>query len=101
MGALRRLAQSFVGGYAKVARGLVDMTLANVKHTLTTVEKLSGAKSLNEAAKIQVDFVRENASANMERVRGAAETARTVVTEGAKEVQAELSKLYSFDKKAA
>ena len=51
--------------------------------------------------KIQVDFVRENASANMERVRGAAETARTVVTEGAKEVQAELSKLYSFDKKAA
>lgn len=96
-----KLAQSFVGGYANFARGLVDMTLANVKHTLTTVEKLSGAKSLNEAAKIQVDFVRENASANMERVRGAAETARTVVTEGAKEVQAELSKLYSFNKKAA
>ena len=96
-----KLAHSFVGGYANFARGVVDMTLANVKHTLTTIKKIAGAKSLSEAAQIQVDFVRENASANVERVRGAAETARNVVTEGAKEVQAELSKLYSFDKKAA
>lgn len=96
-----KLAASFVGGYANFTRGLIDATLANVQHALTTVEKVSGAKTINEAVQIQADFVRENASANLERVRGAAETARTVVTEGAKQVQTEVSKLYSFDKKAA
>lgn len=96
-----KLTVSFVGGYANFARGLVDATLANVQHVLTTIEKVAAAKSVNEAAQIQVDFVRENASANAERVRNAAETARNVVTEGVKDVQAELSKLYSFDKKAA
>ena len=33
----------FVGGYANFARGLLDMTLANVQHTLSTVEKSHGA----------------------------------------------------------
>ena len=96
-----KLATSFVGGYANFVRGAIDATLANVQHTLTTVEKVAGAKTLNEAVQIQVDAAREGASANMERVRNVAETARTAVTEGAKEVQAQLSKLYSFDKKAA
>lgn len=96
-----KVATAFVGGYANFTRGLLDMTLANVQHTLATVEKVAGAKSLNEAVQIQADFVRENASANMERVRGAAETARTVVVDGAKTVQAEISKIYSSEKKAA
>jgi len=96
-----KLATSCVGGYANFVRGALDATLANVQHTLVTVEKVAGAKSINEAVQIQVDAAREGANANMERVRTAAETARTVVTDGAKEVQAQLSKLYSFDKKAA
>lgn len=96
-----KLATSFVGGYANFVRGALDATLANVQHALTTVEKVAGAKTINEAVQIQVDAARESASANMERVRGVAETARTAVTEGAKQVQTELSKLYSFDKKAA
>jgi len=96
-----KLATSFVGGYANFVRGALDAALANVQHALTTVEKVAGAKSINEAVQIQADFVRESASANMERVRGVAETARTVVTDGAKQVQSELSKMYSFDKKAA
>lgn len=45
--------------------------------------------------------MRENASANIERIRGAAETAKTTVVDGAKTVQAEIGKLYTFDKKAA
>ena len=96
-----KLATSFVGGYGNFTRGLLDMTLANVQHTLATVEKVAGAQSLNEAVQIQADFIRESASANLERVRGAAETAKTVVVDGAKTVQAELSKVYSFDAKAA
>ena len=96
-----KLATSFLGGYANFVRGAIDATLANVQHTLTTIEKVAGAKTLNEAVQIQVDAAREGANANMERVRNTAETARTAVTEGAKEVQSQLSKLYSFDKKAA
>ena len=96
-----KLASSFVTGYATFNRGLIDATLANVQHVLSTVEKVAGAQSINEAVQIQADFVRENTSANLERVRGAAETAKTVVVDGAKTVQAELSKMYSIEKKAA
>lgn len=98
---VEKFAASFVAGYANFSRGLLDATLANVQHTLTTVEKIAGAQSFNEAVQIQADFVRENASANIERVRGAAETAKTTVVEGAKTVQVEIGKLYTFDKKAA
>ena len=96
-----KFATSFVGGYANFARGLLDMTLANIQHSLSTVEKVAGAKSLNEAVQVQADFVRDNARANYERVRGAAENVRTVVTDGAKTVQAEIGKIYDFGKKAA
>ena len=96
-----KIATSFVVGYANFTRGLLDATLANVQHALTTVEKVAGAQSFNEAVQIQADFVRENASANIERIRGAAETAKTTVVDGAKTVQAGIGKLYTFDKKAA
>lgn len=96
-----RLATSFVGGYANFVRGVVDATFANVQHALDTVEKVAGAKTVNEAAQVQADFVRESAKANYERVRSAAETARTVITDGAGQVQAELAKLNPYAKKAA
>lgn len=96
-----KLAVSFVGGYANFGRGLIDATVANVQHALSTVEKVAAAKSINEAVTIQVEAARESANANMERARNVAESARTAVTEGAKEVQAQISKLYSADKKAA
>ena len=68
-----KLATSLVGGYANFTRSLLDISLANVQHTLATVEKLAGARSLNEAVEVQADFVRESARANVERVRNAAE----------------------------
>lgn len=96
-----KFAASFVAGYANFTRGLLDATLANVQHALSTVEKVAGAQSINEAVQIQADFVRDNAAANVDRVRGAAETAGTAVIDGAKKVQAELSSIYSMDRKAA
>lgn len=94
-----KFAASFVGGYADFTRGLLDMALANVQHSLTTVEKIAAAKSFNEAVQLQADFVRENAGANIERIRGVAETAKAAVAEGANNVQAEVSRFYG--KKAA
>ena len=93
------LTTAFVGNYAGFARGLVDASLANVQHALTTVEKVAGAKSLNEALQIQADYVRESARSNFERVKDAAEAARTTVADGAKTLQSEISALYT--KKAA
>lgn len=93
-GSVERLATSFVGGYASVVRGLFDATLANVQHSLETVEKVAGAKSLNEAVQIQADFVRENLRANYDLAKNAAENARGMVTDGAKAVQGEFSKVY-------
>ena len=67
-----KFATSLVGGYANFTRSLLDISLANVQHTLATVEKLAGARSLNEAVEVQADFVRESARANVERIRNAA-----------------------------
>src|SRR5262245_9251324 len=92
-------ATSLLGGFASVTRGMLDASLANVLHTLSTVEKVAGAHSLNEAVQINADFVRESTHANYERVRVAADTVKSVVTEGAEKAQAEFSRFYG--KKAA
>jgi hypothetical protein len=89
-----QFATSLMGGYASFTRGLLDATLANVQHALSTVEKVAGAQSINEAVQINTDFVRENARANFERVRVAADTVKSVVTEGAEKAQAQFSKFY-------
>lgn len=89
-----KLSHSFVGGYADFVRGAFDMTLANVKASLAAMEKVAAAQSINEAVQIQADFVRESTAANIERVREAAETARTGVVDGARAVQAEVASLY-------
>src|SRR5262245_37913174 len=52
-----KFATSLMGGYASFTRGLLDATLANVQHALSTVEKVAGAQSINEAVQINVDFV--------------------------------------------
>nr|WP_295467129.1 phasin family protein [Mesorhizobium sp.] len=96
---VENFATAFVGGYADFARGLVESSLANVQHALTTVEKVAGAKSLNEALQIQADYVRESARSNFERAKDAAEAARATVVDGAKNLQSEISALYT--KKAA
>ncbi|MDP3895107.1 MAG: phasin family protein, partial [Mesorhizobium sp.] len=76
-GKAEQLATAFVGGYANFARGLIDASLSNVQHALSTVEKVATAKSLNEAIQIQSDYVRESARVNFDRVKSAAEIART------------------------
>lgn len=95
-----KLTVSLVGGYANFLRGLLDATYANVQHGLETVEKIAAAKSVGEAAQIQADYVRESAKANFERVRDAADTARTAFVDGAKTVQAEMSEFYAITKAA-
>jgi hypothetical protein len=96
-----KLGSAIVSGYAVITRGLLNATLANVQHGLETVEKVAGAKSLNEAVQIQADFVRENARANFERAKDAFETVRSTVADGAKTVQSEVGKFYDFSARKA
>lgn len=89
-----------VGASTNVTRGLIDATFANIQHALVTVEKVATAKSVNEAMQIQADYVRESARANYDRVRDAAEVARTAIVDGAKTMQAEVTKLMPAKKAA-
>lgn len=93
-----KITASLLGGYANFVRGALDLTLANVKASLSTMEKVAGAKSVSEAVQIQADFVRENAAVNFEKAKEAAEALRANVVDGFKTVQAEVQDL---SKKAA
>ena len=96
-----KFATALVGGYAGFTRSLLDISLANLQHTLATVEKLAGVRSLNEAVEVQSDFVREAARANVERIGNATQSVKTVVADGAKTVQAEILGIYGFGQQAA
>ena len=94
---LTRAVTGYVGFLGKVA----EATHSNVNHALNTAEKLAAAKSLSEAAQIQADFVRENTTANIDRVREAVNTSREVVMEGVEVVRDSAAKAWPYGKKAA
>ena len=98
---LEKVLTRAVSGYVGILGNIAEATHANVDHTLSTVEKLAGAKSMSEAAQIQADFVRDNASANVERARDALNTTRDVVAEGASAVRENVAKVWPLGQKAA
>lgn len=77
----------FAGSYATVTSSVLDATLANTQHYFATVEKLADANSFGDAVTIQSDYVREATSTNIERIRSAADQAKTLVAQNAKIVQ--------------
>ena len=88
-------------GYVSILDGFARVSHDNVKHALTTVEKLAAAKSLTETAQIQVDFVRDSAAANYDEVRGAYDVARETVMDGAEAARTRAAGMWPFAKKAA
>ena len=82
----------FAGSYETVTRSMLDATLANTQHYFAAVEKLADANSVSEAFGIQSEYVREAAAANMERLRGAADQAKTILADNAKIVQDQVQK---------
>lgn len=91
----------FVSGYASFLNNIADATHANVEHALVTVEKVAAAGSISEALKIQADFVRENTTANFERVRDAANTSREMLVDGAATIRENAANVWPYGKKAA
>ncbi|MEM7545736.1 MAG: phasin family protein [Pseudomonadota bacterium] len=90
-----------VVGYVGILGEVAEAAHANVNHALATVEKVAQAKSLSEAAQIQVDFVRENTTANYDRARAAFDATRDVVTEGYNSIREGASDMMPSTKKAA
>ena len=90
-----------VRGYVSLLEGAARVSHENVKHALVTVEKVAAAKSLSEAAQIQVDFVRESAAANYDTARAAFDDVRETVTEGAEAVRARATTMWSKEEKKA
>lgn len=90
-----------VRGYVSILEGAARVSHENVKHALVTVEKVAAAKSLSEAAQIQVDFVRESAAANYDTARAAFDEVRETVTEGAEAVRARATTMWSKEEKKA
>lgn len=88
-------------GYVSILGGIARASHENVKHALSTVEKVAQAKSFSEAAQIQVDFVREAAAANYDNARSAYDATREVVAENAEAARERASKAWPFGKKAA
>lgn len=99
-GGVEKAVVSMIGGYANFSRGLIDAAFANVSHALNTVEKIAAAKSAKEAVQVQIDFVRDNARDNYERVREAAEAARNAAAEGAETVKDGIAKVWPGQKAA-
>ena len=90
-----------VGGYVSIIGGFADATFANIDHALTTVEKLAAAETFNEAVKIQSDYVRDSASANMNRARDAANIMREAVVENTSMAREQMMKVWPYGSKAA
>ena len=98
---LEKALNRVVSGYVGILGNVAEATHDNINHALTTAEKLAGAKSLSEAAQIQADYVRENTSANIERVRAAVNTTRDAVMEGGEAVRESVANVWPYGKKAA
>lgn len=80
-----------VSGYVALLDGVAKAAHEDVTRALTTVEKLAGARSVSEAVSIQTAYVRENTTANIERLRGAYGVTRDMVADGASTVRERVS----------
>ncbi len=90
-----------IQGYVSILDGFARVSHENVNRALVSVEKTAAATSYVEAAQIQVDFIRDSASANYETAREAAEQVREVVTDGVKSISERANGMWSSAQKAA
>lgn len=98
---LEKTMNRFVTGYVGILGDVAEASRSNLVHALSTVEKVSRAKTFTEAAQIQADFARENATANYDRALNVVSATRDVVTEGAETIRESVAGVSPYGKKAA
>ena len=82
-----KLAGELFEGGTRLGREMANAAFANMRHTVGTMQKAAGARSLGELFQIQAEFVRETVAANLERLQGHAEIVRDMTQTGARAVQ--------------
>jgi len=77
---------------AEVARAVQDAIHDDVKATLSSVEKMTAAKSLAEAAQIHVEFLGERGRVGLERFKSASDYLAKGLRSGVKSAEEAISK---------
>jgi hypothetical protein len=91
---------NYVSGVAEINRKLLQAAYQDTEAALVAVEKLAGAKSLNEAIQLNVDYLRERGEVGMARAKDTAEYVTQTVSGGVKAVQDGIAKVAPFARAA-
>lgn len=86
---------------ADVARGLQGAIHDDVKATLASVEKMTEAKSLAEAAQIHVEYLGERGRVGLDRMKSASDYLAKALQDGADKARDALAKFAPNGAKAA
>ncbi|MFV0475127.1 MAG: phasin family protein [Pikeienuella sp.] len=98
---LEKTMSRMVSGYVGVLGDIAEATRANLVDGFAAMEKAAAAKNMGEALRIQGEFLRANAEANLDRARNAASATRDVVAEGVEALRDGVSDIWAESRKAA
>lgn len=82
-----------IGAGARITRRIIEANVANANMIIGGVQSVAQATSAQEAGKRYVDFVRTYSQANMLRMQNDYASVRQALVDGAKVLEAEVSKL--------
>lgn len=86
---------------AEATRAVQDAIYEDVKASLAAVEKIAAAKTLAEAAQVQVDYLSERSQVGLERMKSTADYLAKALQDGVKTTQDAIAKMTTKTAKAA
>lgn len=98
--ALETAVTSSLGEAIKVTRAIQQAIYEDAQSFFAGIDKLASATSLNEAVQIQSDYARASGEKFVSRAKASGEYVGKLVSDGAKSVQDNLSKVASYGKSA-
>jgi hypothetical protein len=84
---------NYVTGVADANRKLLEAAYEDAQAALVAIEKLAGAKSLNEAIQVNVDYLRERGEVGMSRAKDTAAYMTQTMSGGVKAMQDGVAKV--------
>ena len=90
-----------VDGYVSVLGFAAKAAHEDASRAFKTLDKLAAATTIREAAGIQADYLRENTSAQVERVRDAGGAVRDVAMDGFQSARDSVRSVMPYGEKAA
>ena len=90
-----------VDGYVSVLGFAAKAAHEDATRAFATMGKLAEAKSVTEAMRIQGDYIRQNTTAQVERVRDAGGAVRDVAMDGFQAARDNVTTMWPYGKKAA